>query len=211
MIWKLHWRCWRWVLVLHNLVANAQLWRRVCCFLDDLTNTSSQLQNFACPSQSAFLPSLAAEVSTEFFPLSSVWWAVVTLLLPLLWPSSPGWQLSWASRIVGPCWPICQQSITGCTVHRLLKGCHHLIMYMQDCQWNRIDNPLPAQYKENTSADNMTAFREAPVGMGQCDREQAIRACHVTAPENPRVEQFNCYKLVKYLSSFIRSCLTSLS
>lgn len=53
--------------------------------------------------------------------------------------------------------------------------------------------------------------REAAVGMGRCDGEQAIRACHAAVPENPGAEQFNYYKHITYLSSFIRSCLISLS
>lgn len=90
----------------------------ICCFLDFLTNLPSQVQNFACPSQSAFLPSLAIHVSIEFFPQLSVCWAVATLLLPLPWLSSPG---SWVKWIVGPCWPICQEWITGCTAQGLIK------------------------------------------------------------------------------------------
>lgn len=100
------------------------------CFLDYLTDPLSQLQAFASPTQPAFLPSLAPRVFIEFFPSLSDWWAVVSLLLTLLWLSSPRRQLSRVSLIAGRCWPSCQESITSCTVHRLLKGCHHLIMYM---------------------------------------------------------------------------------
>lgn len=78
----------------------------LCCFLDYLTNPSPQLQNFAYPSQSAFLPSSAVQVSIEFSPVFSVWWAAVTLLLPLPWLSSPGRQLCWVSWRVGLRWPI---------------------------------------------------------------------------------------------------------
>lgn len=103
--------------------------RGLCCFLDYLADPSSRLQAFASPTQLAFLPSLAVQVFIGFFPSLSAWWAVVSLLLTLLWLSSPGREPSWISLIAGWCWLICQESITSCTVHRLLKGCHHLIMY----------------------------------------------------------------------------------
>lgn len=124
------------VLILHNVVTNAQLCRRSLLFLGLPDQPLISAAELCLPlpvsistiiSCTGFPKKLSC---TEFFPkLLSVWWAVVTLLLPLLWLSSPGRQLSWVSRIAGPCWPICQESITGCTVPCLLEGCHHLIMY----------------------------------------------------------------------------------